>query len=365
MSQSSNCSEPPSHKFSSNLTSRIATSAIALAHDACAVHSSEIGHIPPFVDDGASSSKNLASAVSLRGDNAVVDHVPRLSFGPGGLAARRRNRAGRSVRERDDRVAAVRGVRREGVQFQQFLHERGEPHRTEVAGAQVVSRSPHATPAQGHNIQTHPSLTPIPITTSIFPPRTPPQFTCFAAQTPADDLTRPQQIKHSRHLERQSLLQQNAHIRLGAKQWAATRLSPCFKPDYNLSDDMITESQRLFDHAIDNPHFVKCGHDGAIVPYECTQDDINPVLGACIYIAQFNLGTTDAGMSTAQICKATSCHVNDLIRWSQILRSLIRPERRQERRVPEGPGMNVIGCRGEMPGRSTVRGCYSIKTEYK
>jgi len=365
-------SPPPSNSrnpgSNPSFTSRLATSASALSRDALAIRPGEIADILPPGGSSSSKSADSAPGAAFSHRDVVVDYVSGLRLGAGGLAARRRNREFRSRHG----APTARQEEREEDQFQQFLDgrnttlrmdEQATPQGEGSDDGHVQLLSFGSTSAQDIGIHRHPELNPS-LTTPSHParPTLPPQAIATTAQTLANGRIRPQQSQHSRNLQRRRLLQQNVYLRRGAKQWAAKRLDPFFKRDFKLSDQIIAESKRLFGYALDNPHFVRTPAGGvedagAVVQYEYSMQDAKPVLGACMYIAQVNLGMTikDEGMSVAQICEATRCSSEELARWSQILGALIRPERRQERRAPEGPGMGMtVSSAAEMPVRGGV-----------
>jgi len=47
------------------------------------------------------------------------------------------------------------------------------------------------------------------------------------------------------------------------------------------------------------------------------------VLGACLYIAQLNLGIEEAGLNVKRICDIVGCSSEELAKWSQLLKGLI------------------------------------------
>jgi len=200
-----------------------------------------------------------------------------------------------------------------------------------------------------------------------------------ASTTPARTLTLSEQIPQPQHL---LALQQwgdaRSADRQAKKDRAATHLSRFCAPPVNLSAALVTESQRLFNRATDTPHYARRDIDGTIAPYEYREEDMNGVLGACVYLAQINLGMSlgassntnengtnpgregGVGLSIPQICEAAQCHANEIARWSWLIQ---KPSdaKGQERRVPEGPGMGMMGMMGEMGempglGSSTVNG---------
>jgi len=124
--------------------------------------------------------------------------------------------------------------------------------------------------------------------------------------------------------------------------YAAIRLDRLNQPALSLSNDMIAENKRLFQAAVDNAHFIRIDGDGAIVTHVYTNLDMNPLLGACLYIAQVNLGIEEGGLNVKRICEEVGCSSEELAKWSQLLKGLILPRKALERNVAEGSGMSML-----------------------
>jgi len=87
-------------------------------------------------------------------------------------------------------------------------------------------------------------------------------------------------------------------------------------------------------------HRIRKDGNGAVIRYRSDQD-ANSVLGACLYIAQLNLGIEEAGMDVKRICEEVGCSSEELAKWSQLLKGSILPKRALKWNVPEGPGLSM------------------------